>query len=553
MEKNRNLHPMKYITFLICLGTVFLYSCASEVEKAKETASAKPNIILIVADDLGYGDLSVNGATKIATPNIDSLAMNGMNFTNAHVVSSICSPSRYSILTGRYAWRTRLKYGVLKYYEKPLIADNQSTLGDLMKRNGYKTACVGKWHLGFDWPLNSTAPENADEVVFNSWENNLDRFIDFSKPVKNGPIDRGFNYFFGMAGSNNMQPYVYIENDSVTQSPSITQKAYDHYQPALRAPNWNIYTVNQDFTNKAVEVIDRHFEKEKTNPLFLYFPTSAIHRPCLPGLTKGESTAGLRGDIVQELDWTVAQIMASLRRNHALENTIVIFTSDNGPRPGDPTLWMENYAKGDYEDFHQAYYDEYDPEYINPNGNQIWKKGWYTYGHKAAGDMTGFKTDSWEGGLKVPFIIQWPNHIKPGSRNAQLICASDLFATLSDIVGDSSKDREGEDSYSFIKSIENPQVPTPRESVVLTGGASGAFIAIKDGWKFIEAAPKGRWPETYYPEGPNNYEPQLYNLNDDPEEQKNLYSIHPEKVRDLKKLIEKVKSGVPETDKTSNS
>ena len=518
---------------------------ACNPEKQVKQDKTNPNVVLIVADDLGCGDLSCYGATKISTPAIDQLASEGMSFTNAYVSSSLCSPSRYSILTGRYSWRTRLKYGVLKYFDKPLIEQGRTTVASLFKRNGFHTACVGKWHLGLEWELNENAPEDPDESVFNSWAENTQEYIDFSKPVKGGPIEKGFDYFFGMAGSNNMQPYVYIENDSVLQAPSEEQKQYDHYVNALKAPNWNIETVNQVLTHKAVEVINKHFTDNKEQPLFLYFPTSAIHRPCLPTFTKGKSRAGLRGDIVVELDWTVNEIIQALKENNAYENTLLIFTSDNGPRPGDPALWIERYKEGEgYEDYHQDYFDEYGPEYVNKQGNQIWKHGWITYGHDASGELLGFKVDAWDGGLKVPFIANWPDKIGSGTINKNTICLSDLLATFSDLLNDTLKETEGEDSYSFLPNLFDVEAPQVRKSLTIASGGNGALIGIKDRWKYIEAAKPGRWAETFYPDGPSPFENQLYRLGEDMSEQNNLYSKMPEKVSELVDVIERVRKNM---------
>ena len=526
----------KVNNLLIPLLAVTLFTGCQE----NKPESEKPNIILIVADDLGYGDLSCYGAGKISTPAIDDLAAQGMKFTNAYVASSICSPSRYSLLTGEYSWRSRLKHSVLKYYDRPLIGADQTTLATLLRENGYHTTCVGKWHLGFDWEVNDKAPQDRDSV-FDSWDKNTLEYIDFSKPVRNGPLTRGFDYFYGTAGSNNMQPYVYIENDEVTQPPSEPQKPYDHYIDVLKAPNWDIRTVNQVLTGKAVEVINDHFSGKRDEPLFLYFPTTAIHRPCLPTFTKGKSKAGLRGDIVLELDWSVDQIVSALKKNDAYENTLLIFTSDNGPRPGDPAVWLNTYAEEDYEDFHQPYFDDYAPEYIDPNGNAIWKNGWFTYGHPSAGEYLGFKSDAWDGGFRVPFIVRWPGNVPPGAVNETTICLTDLLATFSDIVDVELKEEEGRDSYSFFPNIRDHHAPEVRKSLTLAGGASGAFIEISNGWKYIEPAPPGRWPETYYPDGPSNKEYQLYDLRPDKSEQNNLYNENPAKVAELRAIIERVK------------
>lgn len=516
-------------------------SCTSNVDGKKELQSVKPNIVLIVADDLGYGDLGCYGATKINTPAIDELANEGVIFSRAYASSSMCSPSRYSILTGRYSWRTRLKFGVLKYFDKALIEQDETTMASLLHRNGYYTACVGKWHLGMDWSVNEDAPENPDKTVFDSWDENTYKYIDYSKPIENGPTERGFDYFYGMTGSNNMQPYVLIENSEVTMAPTIQEKPYDHYPGILKAANWDIRLVNKVLTEKAVEVINGHFEKKNDEPLFLYFPTSAPHRPCLPTFTKGQSEAGLRGDVIEEMDWSVQKIVEALKENGAFENTLLVFTSDNGPRAGDPVLWLEEYEKGDYEDWVPGNAKDYSPELVYDEGNKIWKKGWITYGHKASGDLLGFKSDAWEGGFRVPLVVSWPDKIKDNYENKKQVCLSDLFATFANVVNDSLQNNEGVDSYSFLSGLTDKNSPQSRNSLILSAGASGAFVALKDDWKYIEAAQPGRWPETYYPNGPDKFDNQLYNLQEDIAEQKNRYSEFPEKTAEFKELIKRVK------------
>lgn len=538
MQNKKTYIPEGQI-FLFGLIILLLFGFKHKDSNEETQNKTRPNILLIVADDLGYGDLSCYGAKKIATPNIDLLADNGIKFLNAYAASSMCSPSRYSILTGRYSWRTRLEYGVLKYFDKPLIDQDRSTMGEMLRGNGYYTACIGKWHLGMDWTVNEDAPDNPDQSVFNSWNAESYKYIDYSVPVKNGPIERGFDYFYGITGSNNMQPYVYIENDRVTQAPSEKELPYDHYQPADKAPNWDIRKVNIDLTNKAVEVINNHFKKDNEKPLFLYHPSSAPHRPCLPTFTKGKSQAGLRGDVIQEFDWSVGKIISALEENDQLANTIIIITSDNGPRIGDPLFWLEKYEEEseNYSDINTALSKNYEPEFVNDNGNEIWKKGWISYGHKASGDLLGFKSDAWEGGFRVPLIISWPNSINENFENKNLVCLSDLYATIAEIIGQDLSSNEGEDSYSFLSNINDKNSKQVRKSMVLSGGGSGAFVAIADNWKYIEPSKKGRWPETFYPNGPSIYENQLYNLNNDVTEQRNLYNEMPEKTKTLKELI----------------
>jgi arylsulfatase A-like enzyme len=535
-------YKLKMIGKIILLTSLAFLIQGSKPKNNKTINKPLPNIILIVADDLGYGDLSCYGAEKIDTPNIDLLANNGIKFSRAYAASSMCSPSRYSILTGRYSWRTRLKYGVLRYFEKPLIDQDRSTIGTMLKRNGYYTACIGKWHLGMDWTISKNAPENPDQSVLNSWNANSFKYINYKVPIKNGPTTRGFDYFYGITGSNNMQPYVYIENDHVTQAPSEKELPYDHYNPADKAPNWDIRKVNIDLTNKAVDVINTHFKKNTEKPLFIYHPSSAPHRPCLPTFTKGKSEAGLRGDVIQEFDWSIGKIVSALKDNNQLENTIIIITSDNGPKPGDPLFWLEKYNEEfvNYNDMTTNLFKGYQPVLVNSNGKEIGKRGWITYGHKSSGDLLGYKSDAWEGGFRVPLVISWPKAIINHYENNNMICLSDLYSTIAEIVGHNIQSNEGEDSYSFLSNFYNKHSKQIRKSMVLSGGGSGAYVAISDNWKYIEPSQPGRWGETYYSNGPSIYDYQLYNLDSDMIEQHNMYKKMPERAEVLKNLIRRV-------------
>jgi len=505
----------------------------------EEQKHQRPNIVLIVADDLGYGDLSCYGAKKISTPAIDKLAANGIRFTDAYVASSICSPSRFSILTGCYSWRTRLKYGVLTPFDKPLIETSRTTLASLLRRNGYDTACVGKWHLGFDWPLKTNAPANPDKTVFDTWNPKAQDYIDFSKPLRGGPVDRGFDYFFGLPASLNMMPYVYIENDRVVQPPSekMTEVYDDMVRNTFKAPDWDPKMVNRVLTRKAAEVINRHFSTHGGQPLFLYFPTAAIHRPCLPTFTKGKSGAGLRGDMAVEFDWSIAEIVGALKRHHAFDDTLLMVTSDNGPRPGDPLLSLESYRAEDFaKNLPPSYSGNLKPQFVNPTGDEVWRTGWLTYDHRAAGPLLGFKQDAWEGGLRVPFILHWPDEIKIAGTNSETICLTDLMATFAELVGDTLKPGEGIDSYSFLACLFDRRAPQVRNSVAVSSGGGGALVVRLGDWKYIQpSAP--HWEQTYYPNGPSFRDEQLYNLATDISEQTNLCRKMPDMTAKLKSVI----------------
>jgi arylsulfatase A-like enzyme len=515
--------------FILC--SILLACCAGRAQQ-------RPNIVIIMADDMGYGDLSCYGAQKISTPSVDSIAAQGQRFTDAHTASSLCTPSRYSMMTGRYSWRTRLRAGVSTWFAKPLIEPGRTTLASLLKKNGYETACIGKWHLGFDWALKPGAPANADSIVFDSWEVNTQDYIDFSKPVKGGPVERGFDYYYGISASNNMIPFVYIENDRVTQPPTIKKEyVYDTDQESTRAANWDLTRMDEILAGKAVEVIDGHFSKHDKTPLFLYFATSAIHRPCLPERTKGKSGAGLRGDMVMEFDWVVRDVVNALRRNNALDNTLLIITSDNGGVPGDALLPLERYKKDLGDQYYPAQAANYSPQYVNPKGNAIGKKGWITYDHRASGPYLGFKSDAWEGGHRVPLIMRWPGVVKAGTVNNNMVCNADMLATFAELVGDHLAAGEGEDSYSYLSNITGKSSAQARRSLTMVAGGSGAFVVRQGNWKYIEPG-KPAWGQTFYADGPKTMDYQLYDLGKDPQEQHNLYSIQPDRVSAFKKIIE---------------
>lgn len=510
--------------------------------KVEGQTSSRPHIVIIMADDLGYGDFSSYGASKVKTPNIDALASKGIYFTDAHTASSLCSPSRYSMMTGRYSWRTSLKSGVLTWFAQPLIEPGRTTLASLLKGIGYYTACIGKWHLGFNWPLKDTFIEDPKKTVFDSWERSTEQYIDFSKPITEGPIDRGFDYYFGISASNNMIPFTYIENDHVLSAPTVPRTyVYDTDQPNPKSPEWDLEKMDQILTAKAVGVINNHFAKASQKPLFLYFPTSAIHRPCLPTFTKGKSQAGLRGDKILEFDWVVGEVVKALKKNKAFDNTLLIITSDNGAVPGDALSILEQYRNDLGNQYYLPYFNDYLPQYQNENGRGVAQKGWLTYDHSSSGPFRGFKSDAWEGGHRVPLIMHWPKKIKAGTVNHHMVCNTDLMATIADVVGRPLKSNEGEDSYSYWASILDPKSKPVRTSMVLATGGSGAYIVRQGSWKYIEAG-NTAWGQTFYPNGPLTKDFQLYNLEKDPGENENVFKNNKERVELLKKVLHQVQT-----------
>ncbi len=360
---------------------------------------AKPNIVFIFADDMGYGDLGCFGATKIPTPNVDRIAAEGMRLTDAHSSSAVCTPSRYSVMTGRYCWRSTLKRWVLGGFGKPLIEPERLTVASLLKSQGYATAAIGKWHLGLDWPLKEDTGESLTAFDAPTWS--LDGFdVDYSLPIERGPVTLGFDYFFGIAGSLDMPPYCFIENDHTVGIPEQEKQPYYNQQRrGMMTKDWRDEEVDITFANKAVSFIEEQHAAHPDQPFFLYLPTASPHRPCdiRPDFVIDKSQAGDRGDMVVLFDWIVGQVVDALDRLGLTENTLLIVTSDNGARA------------------------------TCANGED--------YGHRANGPFRGQKADIWDGGHREPFVARWPGFIPAGSESAKPVCLVDFMATVAQIAG----------------------------------------------------------------------------------------------------------------------
>jgi arylsulfatase A-like enzyme len=334
---------------------LFLFPSCSQSD-----ADNKPNIIYILADDLGYGDVSaMNPDAAWKTTHIDRIAEEGIRFTDAHTGSAVCTPTRYGVLTGRYSWRTSLKKGVLWSWDPPLIEQGETTVGSLLQEQGYTTACVGKWHLGLGWQYHAEDPDS----------------VDFSKPVKGGPLTLGFDYFFGITASLDIPPYVYIENNLPTGVPvnyTLNTSEYGWWRKGLTGDDFEHEQVLPKLTDKAVAFIDGHMKTNPEEPFFLYFPLPAPHTPILPtNEFQGKSGTNPYGDFMLQVDHTVGQILASLENHQISENTLIIFTSDNGCSP-------------------EANYSEL-----------------ARYGHNPSYRFRGHKADIFEGGHRVPFLARW--------------------------------------------------------------------------------------------------------------------------------------------------
>lgn len=484
---------------LLLYGAAALLGCS--VSQSSFAKKKLPNIIYILTDDLGYGDVScLNPESKIQTPNIDKLAKSGVTFTDAHSSSAVCTPSRYSVLTGRYAWRTHLKRGVLTGFSAPLIKKERTTVASHLKKQGYNTACIGKWHLGMDWATkDGKKPQKFGENV------------DFNKAIKNGPVSRGFDYYYGISASLDMSPYVFIENDKVTQAPDTYLKGRKQ-SPYGRGGYAYSKLKPEDFvpaiTSKTVSKINE-YSKNSDKPFFIYLPLPAPHTPVVPNKEfLGKSNAGKYGDFVVEVDHSLGRIMKALDENGIKDNTLVIFTSDNGPEV-------------------------------------IAYKRTEKYNHFSMGELKGLKRDLWEGGHRVPFFASWPDKVRKGKICNKTVCLADFLATVADITDSELKSDEGEDSFSILSLLTKRRGKTKRDFTI-HHSARGNFAIRKGDWVLIDhiSGNDNRRFDSYYTKKGytlNTHKGELYNLKKDLKEFKNLYAEKPAKVKELKAILEKCK------------
>lgn len=458
-----------------------------------------PNIILILADDLGYGDVSLyNENAAFQTPHIDQLADQGVAFMHAYTSSSVCTPTRYGILTGRYNWRSTLKQGVLWGYSHPLIDPERLTVGGMLQSANYETGFIGKWHLGWDWAFTSEPAGNLDNP-------GIRPEVDYTRPIQNGPLDRGFKYAYAIPASLDMAPYVYVENNLPTALPVDTTVSYDMkgwWRKGPTSPDFDHSMVLPHLTGKAVEFIEE--KSQGADPFFLYFALPAPHTPILP-LSEfiGKSNTNFYGDFVLQVDDLVGQITETLANLGILEETILIFTSDNGASPR--------------SDFAELAHAGHDPSYI----------------------FRGHKADIFEGGLRVPFLVSWPGQIDRSVRSDEIISTVDFMATFADLTGFDVPDHAGEDSYSFLPILYQDNYHKPLREATVLHSVDGRFAIVKDQWKLIVWPGSGGWsPPTAREELEGLPAFQLYNLTEDPSEQQNLVARYPRKVETLKTLLE---------------
>lgn len=448
-------------------------------------AGERPNIVIILVDDMGYGDASCyNAASKIPTPAIDSLAEDGMRFMDAHASGPLCHLSRYGLMTGRYPFRTN----VGRWRKQPTIEDHQPTLPGMLKAAGYQTAMVGKWHLGF--------AENG-----------------YDKPLPGGPVDRGFSSYFGIRASTDIPPYFYIRNNRVVEAPSdfIEANASPGWSPIQGAfwreggiaPNLKLKDVLPRFTQEAISVIDQHAASGSETPLMLYLAYPAPHTPWLPSKKfRGQSGAGMYGDFAMEVDDNIGQVLDALERHQMTEDTLVLFSSDNGP------VWYDS-----------------DVERLQ---------------HDSSGGLRGMKSDAWEGGHRMPFIVRWPRIVEPGSQSQQLVSFVDVFATVADLCELPLADDAAPDSFSFLPALR-AEAGSPRTELALQSG--GGLMTFRSGSiKLIAGLGSGGFstPRKVKPK-PGQATGQLFDLAKDLGETRNIYGDRVEQVTTLTRRMQQVR------------
>lgn len=473
-------------------------------------AVAKPNILYVLCDDLGYGDVKcLNPKGKIATPHLDKLAAAGMIFTDVHSSSSVCTPTRYGIMTGRYNWRSKLQSGVLGGLSPRLIEPGRMTVAQLLKNHGYHTAAIGKWHLGMDWVKKegqTVAELNIESAVqVNS--------VDSAQPFKNGPTSVGFDYYFGISASLDMVPYTYLENDRVTKLPTVNKdfplflgRAQGKCRLGPAAPDFEVEDVLPTLTAKAISYVkSRAAEAKAGKPFFLYLPLASPHTPVAPTKEwQGKSGLNFYADFVMQTDHSLGQLFAELDQQGLAENTLVIVTSDNGCSP-----------QADFP-------------------------GLLAKDHNPSADFRGHKADIFDGGHRVPFLVRWPARVKAGGKSDQLLCLTDLMATAAEIVGAKLPASAAEDSVSFLPALLGAAKAPLREAVV-HHSINGSFAIRQGQWKLALCRDSGGWsePKPGAPKAAELPPVQLFDLSKDSGEQANVQDQHPEVVGRLTKLLEK--------------
>ena len=479
-----------------------------------------PNIVLILADDLGYGDTGCyNDRAKVVTPHVDRLAREGMRFTDAHSPCTVCTPTRYGLMTGQMPFRVPRGGTVFTGVGGPsLIAPGRLTLPAMLRDKGYATACVGKWHVGLTF-----FDKNGQPVRGNGLE--AVRQVDFTRPFRGGPTDHGFQSFFGTACCPTTDwLYAFLEGDRIPRPPTglldkskLPKHPYaNDCRAGLIAPDFPMEEVDLVFLEKSREFLESHVKASPEKPFFLFHSTQATHLPSFPARRfQGKSGAGPHGDFIAELDFIVGDLTATLERLGVLENTLIVFTSDNGPEVTSAVRMRAD------------------------------------HGHDGARPWRGVKRDHWEGGHRVPLLARWPGKVSAGSVCSQPVSLTDLMATAAAITGVSLPEKSAEDSFNLLPALKDPKHPPIRPYLLTQAFAGGRTLSIRQGdWKYIDHAGSGgnnyeKDPSLkpfILPEAAPNAPGQLYNLAEDPGETTNLYEREPKRVADLKALLERTKA-----------
>jgi len=500
--------------FLKTLGFGTAMCAMARLGICNEKLTRKTNIMIILADDLGYGDVACyNPESKVPTPNLDKLAAEGIRFTDAHSPSTVCTPTRYSLLTGQMAFRIGMD-GVFTGVGGPcLIEEGRLTLPQMLRDRGYATACFGKWHVGMTFFDKNGNPIN---------KNGLDavKQVDFFHTISGSPIHRGFDQFFGTACCPTTDwLYAYIDGDCIPVPPKgvldkmpLPKHPYSKdNRPGLIAPDFNLEEVDLVFLDKSKRFLEQHVKSNPDRPFFLFHSMQAVHLPSFPAdRFKGRTDAGPHGDFIFEMDYIVGELMKTLERLGVADNTLVIFSSDNGPEV--PTVIA---MRRDYR-------------------------------HDGAHPWRGMKRDQWEGGHRVPFIARWPGRIKAGSTSDQILSLTDIMATCAAILGVKLPKNAAEDSYNMLPALLGQQSDEPIRHYTLQQAARQALAIRRGPWKYLDHKGSGgnRYKENPQleayaikdtaPDAPG----QLYNLETDPLETTNLYYICPDIVKELKSLLE---------------
>ncbi|MBT5902206.1 MAG: arylsulfatase [Opitutaceae bacterium] len=475
------------------------------------SAADRPNIVIIYADDMGYGDLNIqNPDSKIPTPHLDQLAREGMRFTDAHSSSGICSPSRFALLTGTYHWRRQ--HGITQSFGPPFFKNSDHTLPQMLQQAGYTTGAIGKWHLGFDWTF-----KNEPSGRIEQWNRVREYYtpddVDWSVPVSGGPLDRGFDYYFG-DGTINFPPYAWMENDRLTETPTTEMNINDmpyntlegnwEFRPGPAVKGWNPYDVLPTLTKKAVAWVHK---QEADQPFFLYFPLPSPHAPIIPNDEFiGKSEAGAYGDFVYQSDWVAGQVLQALEDKGFADNTLVIFTADNGP---------EGYA---------------------------WQRA-ERYGHFSMGELRGLKRDVWEGGHHVPFIIKWPGRVPAHTVSDEVISQVDIMATLAAVTGVELPANSAPDSYDFLPIAQGDYRSTPLREATVHNTYENIWGLRQGKWLYLDSPTGGhrKMPEPFmklrgYEEFSSDV--LLFDMEADPGQRNNLSEKHPDRITAMAALLQ---------------